>query len=36
MPLYSFVNVVAYRAGLIGDEPNMMGRPNVRTMYWKK
>jgi ABC-type transport system substrate-binding protein len=36
MPLYSFVNVVAYRAGLIGEEANMMGRPNVRTMYWKK
>lgn len=36
MPLYSFVNVVAYRARLTGEEPNMLGRPNVRTMYWKK
>lgn len=36
MPLYSFVNVVAYRKDLVGEEANMLGRPNVRTMYWKK
>lgn len=36
MPLYFFVNVVAYNANLTGEEPNLLGRPNVRTLHWKK
>lgn len=36
MPLYAFANVVAYKKGLAGEEPNMLGRAYVRTLYWEK
>jgi len=36
IPIYYFVNVVAYNAGLTGEEPNLLGRPYVRTLHWKK
>jgi ABC-type transport system substrate-binding protein len=34
--LYYYVNVVAYNAKLAGEEPNLLGRPYVRTLYFKK
>ncbi len=34
--LYSFVNVVAYKKGLVGEEPNLLGRPYVRNLRWEK
>lgn len=33
--LYSFVNVVAYKTGLVGEDPNLLGRPYVRTLRWE-
>ena len=34
--LYYYVNAVAYNAKLAGEEPNLLGRPYVRTLYFKK
>jgi ABC-type transport system substrate-binding protein len=34
--LYAFVNVVAYKKGLVGEDPNLLGRPYVRTLKWEK
>ena len=36
LPLYYYVNVVAYNAKVTGEEPNLLGRPYVRTMSFKK
>jgi peptide/nickel transport system substrate-binding protein len=36
MPLYGFVNPVAYKKGLVGEQPNRLGRPYVRVLYWEK
>jgi ABC-type transport system substrate-binding protein len=36
MPLYYYVNVVAYSTKLAGEEPNLLGRPYVQTLYFKK
>ena len=33
-PLYYFANVVAYNAELKGGEPNLLGRPYVRTLHY--
>lgn len=34
--LYSFVNVVAYSKGLVGETPNLLGRPYIRSLRWDK
>lgn len=34
--LYYYVNAVAYNAKVAGEQPNLLGRPYVRTLYFKK
>jgi len=34
--LYYYINTVAYNAKVAGEEPNLLGRPYVRTLYFKK
>ena len=34
--LYYYVNAVAYNAKLAGEQPNLLGRPYVRTLYFNK
>jgi len=35
LPLYYFSNVVAYNSDLTGEQPNLLGRPYVRTLHYK-
>jgi len=35
IPTYYFVKVAAYSAGLAGEQPNLLGRPYVRTFHWE-
>ena len=34
--LYSYVNVVAYTKGLVGETPNLLGRPYIPFLRWEK
>jgi ABC-type transport system substrate-binding protein len=34
--LYYYVNVVAYNAKLSGEQPNLLGRPYIRTLFFNK